>query len=389
MRICVATSTFPAHPQDGQAAAGFFVRDFALALVDAGCSVHVLTERGHFAKAVDPPGISVTRFPWRASGKRPSTLQFSRPSDFPAIVTLTSGGALALARLSRRERFDCILAMWTVPAGFWALGTSVFAGVPYCVWALGSDIWDYGEKSFFRPVLRLILRRSIKNYADGMGLAKSVTRIAETPCGFLPSSRRLDASASAISRRSDGSRFLFIGRWHPNKGIDVLLEAMALLQAEGVRAHLDVYGGGPLEPKLKQIIERQALAPSTVTMHGYIGPDGAARAIRSSDCVIIPSRIDSIPVILSDAFRLGKPVITTTVGDMGDIVEQHGCGLTCPPGDPAALAGAMRDFIQKDVDAFGPGVVAAASLFDVDRAARSFVEDLRSLGIGSRYGSRH
>ena len=382
MKICVATSTFPVHPQDGHAAAGFFVRDFALALADAGCSVHVLTQRTRAEQVVEPPGLSVTRFPWRVSDRRPSTLQLSRLGDLPSIVTLTSGGVGALIGLARREDFDCVLAMWAVPAGFWSLGAWLFAGIPYCVWALGSDIWDYGKKTLFRHLLRLILRKSVKNYADGAGLVESVTRIADAPCTFLPSARRLDSSAVERPRHSDLHQFLFVGRWHPNKGIDVLLEAMALLHSDNVPAHLDVYGGGPLESELLRIIKKHSLPASAVTLHGYIGPEGAAQAIRSADCVVIPSRLDSIPVILSDAVCLGKPVIATVVGDMGNVVAQHRCGLTCPAGDPAALAGAMRDFIQAESDTFRPGVVSVASLFDVDRAARTFLEDLRDLGIG-------
>ena len=389
MKICVATTSFPAHPQDGRAAAGFFVRDFALALAQAGCSVHVLAQENPSGKRVEPRELSVTRFAWRMSDKRPSTLQLSSPNDLAPIATLMCGGVGALTRLSRRERFDCVLAMWAVPAGLWALAASVLGRAPYCVWALGSDIWDYGESALFRPLLRVILRRSVKNYADGMSLVKRVRHIAGTPCTFLPSARRLAPATPERPSSSDHRQFLFIGRWHPNKGIDILLEAMALLQAKKSRAHLDVYGGGSLETKLKRIIEERALPASAVTLHGYIGPDEAARAIRSADCLVIPSRIDSIPVVLSDAVRLGTPVIATSVGDMGDVVSEHQCGLTCPAGDPAALAGAMRDFMETEPGAFHQGMAAATELFDVDRAARSFLEDLDGLGIGRGTGSRH
>jgi len=388
MKICVATTSFPAHPQDGRAAAGFFVRDFALALAEAGCDVHVLTQESPSGRCVEPREVSVTRFAWHMSDRRPSTLQLSSPNDLASIVTLISGGAGALARLSRRERFDCVLAMWAVPAGLWALAASFLARVPYCVWALGSDIWKYGGSVLFRPLLRMILRRSVKNYADGMSLVRRVMAIAGTPCTFLPSARRLEPSTPRRPSGSDRRRFLFIGRWHPNKGIDILLEAMALLQADKVRAHLDVYGGGALETKLKRIIDERALPASAVTLHGYIGPDEAARAIRCADCLVIPSRIDSIPVILGDAVRLGTPVIATNVGDMGEVVAEHRCGLTCPAGDPAALAGAMRDFMETEPGAFRQGVVAAAGLFDIGRAARSFLEDLDGLGIGRGKGRR-
>ena len=68
----------------------------------------------------------------------------------------------------------------------------------------------------------------MKNYADGRGMARQVTEISGAPCAFLPSSRRVRARSRAVGQRegegSDVTRFLFVGRWHPNKGPDVLLD---------------------------------------------------------------------------------------------------------------------------------------------------------------------
>ena len=383
MKICIATSTFPSNPQDGHSAAGFFVRDFAVALRDAGCDVHVFTQESDACPVSDPSGLVVQRFRWWRSRKRPSTLKPTRPGDLPSIVTLVMGGATGLARLARRERFDCILAMWAVPAGLWALSASMVSGTPYAVWALGSDIWDYGNKAVFRPLLKMVLRRSVKNYADGRGLADQVAAMSQTPCAFLPSSRRLRADKPKERKKSDVTRFLFVGRWHANKGPDVLLKAMALLHRDGMPAHLDVYGGGPLEKTLRGLVARYRLSPAAVTLHGYIGPEAAAEVIASADCVVIPSRIDSIPVVLSDAVSLGKPVIATNVGDTGGLVESYGCGLTCPAEDPAALAAAMREFAQEDPASFRDGIEKVAELFDIDRAAATFLSDLRELAVGS------
>ncbi|MFH0963092.1 MAG: glycosyltransferase [Planctomycetota bacterium] len=381
MKICIATSTFPSHPEDGGASAGFFVRDFALALAERGCAVHVLTQRTGLTRIEDPPSIRVTRFPWWTSLKRPSGLTVSDPRDIASITTLVTGGATQLLTLLARQRFDCALAMWAVPAGLWTLSARIALRLPYCVWALGSDIWDYGRRPVYRPLLRAILRGSLRNYADGFRLAEEVRKISGAPCAFLPSSRRLPVAQVAPSSPHAPTRFLCIGRWHPNKGIDVLLEAMAILLRENVEARLDVYGGGPSEGALREIIRTRGLPPSAVALHGYVGPADAAKAISACDCVIIPSRIDSIPVILSDAVSLGKIVIATRVGDMGDLVDRHRCGLTCPPEDPQALADAMRLLLRTDPQTFRAGVEAVASLFDIGRAADQFLSDLASMGL--------
>ena len=63
------------------------------------------------------------------------------------------------------------------------------------------------------------------------------------------------------------------------------------------------------------------------------------------DCVVIPSRSESIPIVLSEALQAGKPLIVTDVGDMGSIVREHHLGEVVPSEDPPSLARAMQRFI--------------------------------------------
>ena len=70
--------------------------------------------------------------------------------------------------------------------------------------------------------------------------------------------------------------------------------------------------------------------------------------LRWCDYLLIPSRIESIPVILSDAIQLGTPVIATEVGDMPAVFEEMAIGDTVPPLDPAAFADMLLECVGRE-----------------------------------------
>ena len=100
----------------------------------------------------------------------------------------------------------------------------------------------------------------------------------------------------------------------------------------------------------------------------------AGAHIRDCDCVVIPSRRDSIPLVFSEAVRIGVPVIVADVGDMGELVRQYGNGEVVRPGDAAALCGAMIRMIERPVNGTGEGRRRFRKLFDLERISKDFLE---------------
>ncbi len=373
MKICIFTSSYPDGPGDGRAAAGTFVRDFALSLARQDVRVFVCTQAGE-AGSEDSPPVSVTRFAWRGSRKPLSRLNPLNPGELASIVSLCRNGVREALALAGRERPDLCLAMWAFPGGYFANAVWKKLGIPYAVWVLGDDIWLLGKVPVVRSRVRDIIRGAAYRFADGRLLAAEVEELSGSRCEFLPSARaRTSAQASGLHDVPGTARFVFIGRWEHRKGADTAVEAMRLLLACGYRAVLHLVGGGSLERRLRQRIRRCGLERS-VLCPGYLSPEAAGAYIRDSDCVLIPSRRDSIPLVFSEAVTAGVPVIVADVGDMGALVREYGNGEVVKPGDAAALCGAMIRMMEKPPYRTPEGPGQLRELFDLDRIAGRFLD---------------
>lgn len=376
MRIWIITSSFPLHPRDARAAAGLFVKDFAIALAETGHETTVITPDKQPGEKCAPSGVHVHWFPWSGGTRTLSSMKPYHPVDALAMLSLFQNGRRCLDELGQASLPDHVMAMWAVPAGYLAMGLKARHGIPFTTWCLGSDIWVYGRIPLLRRVVRRVLRASDYLFADGLKLAEDSATLAGRPCPFLPSSRRLDRDlARPLELNTPGTRFLFIGRYAPVKGVDVMLEAMAGFAKRDPAGHLYMFGGGPLEAQL----HRRAAEPDLrdrVSIGGYADDETAVSYLAACDCLLIPSRMESIPVVFSDALRFGKPLIVSDVGDMGRLLRQDPAGLVVPPENPDALADAMREMARADRRRYDEPLARLAARFDTARTARSWIETI-------------
>lgn len=341
-RLVIVTTSFPIAG-DGSESAGSFVADLAEELAKY-VPVCVVAPGPGSVRERWSDGIEVIRY--AAPAKPLSTLKPWRPRDLYWIVRVLRGG-MAATRSIVKEGAGSIFALWGLPCGEWARRAGKVFDVPYDVWLLGSDVWSLGRKPILKRMLARVIRQSRSAYADGYGLAADGERIAGRSVDFLPSARRIDGTSLTEPRNAPPYRLLFLGRWHPNKGIDLLLDALDRLgdsdwlQIERV----EIFGGGPLA----DVVHRRARAlrerARPVTVGGFLGKAQAEAAINRSDWVLIPSRIESIPVVFSDAIKLNRPVIATPVGDLPLLLAQ-GCGILCDGPDADSIARAIRKSVS-------------------------------------------
>ena len=377
MKIWILTSSFPANPGDAEAAAGLFVADFAVALAEAGHQVRVVAPDKPGEKR-DPPGVKVSWFAWRGVDKPLASLRPYLPGDLLATFSLFRQGARALDELCRRDPPDHLLAMWAVPAGALAVRSKRRFGVPVTTWCLGSDIWTLGRYPILRGQVRRVLRASDFVFADGLQLAADAQRIAGRPCEFMASGRRLNrALDQKLAPPEPGVRFLFIGRYARVKGVDVLLEAMAEFSRRQPSGHLYLFGGGPLEAQIRARAERPDLR-GRVSVGGYADETAAVSWLAACDCVVIPSRMESVPVIFSDALQMGRPLIASDVGDMGALLRAHPAGLVVPSEDASALCAAMLQMAGEDRSRYAPRTKELAARFDPTKVADEWIRRVQS-----------
>lgn len=135
---------------------------------------------------------------------------------------------------------------------------------------------------------------------------------------------------------AEATDLLFVGELRHLKGVDTLIEAMALMAARGQSLTATIVGGGPDAEAFKALARDKGLADRIA----FPGPLPAREAFTRGRLMVVPSRAESLPYIVLEAGAAGLPLITTQVGGIGEIFGDQS-GRLIPPGDPERLAEAI------------------------------------------------
>lgn len=158
-------------------------------------------------------------------------------------------------------------------------------------------------------------------------------RTAVVPNGVDLARFTVAARATRDARRP--LRLLFVGRFaEPRKGFSVLLDALALLRAQGRRVDADVVGAGPPD----RFAPRSA--GLAVRFHGRVTDAALAERYREADLFCAPSLGgESFGMVLVEAMAAGCPVVASDLPGYAEAAR--GAALLVPPGDAGALAAAL------------------------------------------------
>jgi len=147
----------------------------------------------------------------------------------------------------------------------------------------------------------------------------------------------------------DQPRLVCIGRLSEQKGHLLLVEAASQLAAEGKSFKLVFVGDGPLRPKIETLIAQYGLTDH-IEITGWASSNDVQQQILASRVMVLPSFAEGLPVVIMEALALGRPVISTYVAGIPELVEPERCGWLVPPGSVEALTAAMRKAIELPVE---------------------------------------
>lgn len=371
MNIQIITSSYPANPDDPSGTAGLFVRQFAIELAAHGHKVVVQPAARKTAYQPDP-GISIVPTPWQGGDQELASMKVYNPWNWLIFIHFFIMGIKNTLAITDQHAIDRTLCMWAVPSGIFGLAGKKKRNIPYDVWVLGSDIWKIRKIPVLgRMLLGRIMQGADRVYADGLQLCRDVTELTGVPCEFLASSRQLPQPQKKLSLSGAPGikHFLFVGRYHVNKGPDLLLQAVALLPEEtraAIRVHM--FGLGPMEAELKQMALELKLE-ETVLLNGPIQAQEMADYLDSVSYLVIPSRIESIPLVFSDALQRGTPVVAMPVGDLEKIIKEFSCGFVAQKVSAKALAHAIMKATSKAKASYKEDIAKAYCQFDLKNAA--------------------
>jgi glycosyltransferase involved in cell wall biosynthesis len=151
------------------------------------------------------------------------------------------------------------------------------------------------------------------------------------------------SDAGAAVGQAELGRLAVVARLSPRKGVDVALEAVAMLRRQGRDVSLDVCGTAYpgyewFERQLRERADQPDLA-GTIRFLGYVDRTGPVLAAAS--VVLVPSRVEPFGNTAVEGLLAQRPVVASNVQGLAEVVTDQRTGLLVTPGDPAALAAAI------------------------------------------------
>ncbi len=296
-------------------------------------------------------------------------------------VSLTPSLALWLSRASA----DVVVLHEPNPMALVACNLAP-PDVPLVVW-FHSEVmrprWQY--RLFYEPFLDRVLNRAARIVVsappmrDVPALAGHRDKVTVLPFGLDPAGYPVQPAPEP--RAGQLPTLLFVGRLVAYKGLDVLLRALV-----DVPASLVLVGDGPLREPLQQLA-RDLGVDDRVTFAGRVTDADRLAWFGRADLVVLPSvsRQEAFGMVQVEAMLTGRPVVSTGLPTGVPWVNQHGeSGLIVPPGDSAALAGALRTLCADPAlrARLGDGGRARASrLFTAERMCADFASLCRAVAV--------
>jgi len=157
-------------------------------------------------------------------------------------------------------------------------------------------------------------------------------------------------------------RFVFFGRFEPEKGLDDLLTAARQLR---FGARVDLFGAGPLEQHLRHRITAEQLP---VDIHGYQPLVDIRHSLTTAVAAVLPARWhENCPMSILEAAACSVATIGTPLGGIPELILHDHDGLLVPPNEPTALADAMNTLADEPARALALGRRARQRIHDVHR----------------------
>ncbi len=287
--------------------------------------------------------VAALRSPLRFARALVAALSMSRKSDRGLLRHLAYLlEACSLRRILAAEGVEHLHVHFGINAAAVALLARLLGGPPYSLAIHGPDEFDapiglsLGAKissSAFSTAISEFAAAQLRRWVDP-GQWKKIHIVR---CTVDETFGTASASISGESRR-----LVCVGRLCANKGHLVLLEAAEQLAREGVEFELVLAGDGELRADLEREIERRGLG-NVVRVTGWIAGPVVRELLRSCRAFVSASFAEGLPVVIMEAFALGRPVIATYVGGVPELVEPGASGWLVPAGAVAPLAAAMRE----------------------------------------------
>jgi colanic acid/amylovoran biosynthesis glycosyltransferase len=140
----------------------------------------------------------------------------------------------------------------------------------------------------------------------------------------------------------DSKTLVCVGRLCPQKGQMLLVEAFARCLEKHPDSRLVLAGDGEMRPELEALISGLGIQEQ-VRITGWLDEAGVRGELRGARAMVLASFAEGLPVVIMEALAMGRPVVSTYIAGIPELVRRDECGWLVPSGDPAALCEALED----------------------------------------------
>ena len=396
LRVLTVARWYPSHDSPGR---GSFVADLVATTVAAGVDARVVSfdrvlirgrvewrdmdrvpARSAFDRVSTPHALFGTPVSHGATGVPVARLPVVRRPGSGDVAALVEDHLDALRPFVRRLvetwRPDVIHAHTGLPDGVVAVAVGRELGIPVVVSehasTVDADLADPDAReryrSLFDPDVRLV--------AVSPSLAERMARGAGLPADrieIIPDPVADTAFPLAEAAGRDPDELLWVGSLGEHKGIDVLLQAFALVHASRPGLRLRLVGGertGGERDRWEALANTLGVA-SAITFEGWLARAGVAAAMARAVLFVHPSPSETFGVVAAEAILTGLPVATRRSGGVPWIVERSGgFGQVADGDEPEAFARAIETVLQGGLS------------IDAASARRRLVDAVGALAVG-------
>jgi len=218
---------------------------------------------------------------------------------------------------------------------------------PCVVWGRGSDIYLPGR--FTMMTSKLILQNADAVLALTEDMKQKMWEICDKDISVVSNGVDLERfkTSSGDQREGNAKTIIFVGRLHPVKGVQYLIEAMAIVHQEMPDVKLVIVGDGVERSRLEELAERLNLN-SCIQFAGQVPQESIPRLMHQADVFALSSLSESFGMVNLEAMASGLPIVATKVGGIPNIVEEGVNGYLVNAKNSEEIADRLLTLLQND-----------------------------------------
>ncbi|MCG8548337.1 MAG: glycosyltransferase, partial [Alphaproteobacteria bacterium] len=256
--------------------------------------------------------------------------------------------AMVLAAWCRRDRVQHLHAHFGTNSAAIAMFARIFSGIPYSFTAHGSEEF---EKATVLSLDEKLRHAAFAVCVSSFGRSQLMRWVPSELWGKIRLVRcGVDRQFLTDDRLPpvEAPRLVCVGRLCVHKAQPILVAAAERLRDAGVVFEIVLVGDGPMRAEVEAAIGRAGLE-DRITITGWVDSARVRNEVSAARALVLPSISENLPVVIMEAMALGRPVVSTYVAGIPELVRPGETGWLVPASDVEALADALAEALAAPI----------------------------------------